>query len=83
MEGKHSMAEVKKIQLEQVPVKTAGEHALTAAKYVATAATVATSVTGIIVFAFPNLQPISEYILSLITVVLNIGIVYFTKKSAK
>lgn len=75
------MPEVKKMQLEQVEVKTAGEHALSAAKYVATAATVATSITGILMFAFPNLQPISEYILSLITVMLNIGIVYFTKKS--
>lgn len=72
--------EVTKVpEFELKEIKSAGEQAFSATKYVASAATIATAVVGIIVFARPDWKPIEGYILSLLTVALNVLLVYITK----
>lgn len=66
-------------EFELKEIKSASEQAFAATKYVASAATVATAIVGIVVFARPDWKPIEGYLLSLLTVALNVILVYITK----
>lgn len=66
-------------EFELKEIKTAGEQAFSATKYVASAATVSTAIVGILMFAKPDWKPIEPYLLSLMTVGINVLLVYIAK----
>jgi hypothetical protein len=59
--------------------KTKTEHVMSAAKYVFPAAVVATSITEILLFFFPELRPIGQHIVTLLLVSFNMAAVYLVK----
>lgn len=72
------MADIK-LKTEEVPVKSPAEHAFSATKYVATATAAAYSITNIIVFVWPKIQPIGDDIQALMAIVLNVLLVFVIK----
>lgn len=60
-------------------IKTTEQHVQSAAKYVVPSATGAWALTEIIIFLLPTLDPISEPILALITIGINLLSVYLAK----
>ena len=59
--------------------KTKKEHLNSAAKYVIPASTASWAITEIIAFMFPALQAIKEPIMVVVTIIVNLAIVYLVK----
>lgn len=59
---------------------TTTEHLESAAKYSGSSLTIALAVVQIVVFVFPNLEPITEALYALVAFFINLALVYIIKE---
>ncbi len=67
-------------KVTKVPMKTASQHVSSASKYVAGSSIAALSIAQILVHLVPGLEPVSEPILTLLTITINLASIYVIKR---